>query len=117
MSSTPIDVQAGIARIGDAEIWKEIVHDYIEVVEGLICEIGSSIRNQDALKLRQDAHAIKGSSLELQAGGMADLAAELEMMGRESRLDGSQEKYGQIQEEFRSLINFLSTTEGISVSG
>ena len=114
MEQTPLDVAGGIERLGDAEIWQEIVQDYIDVCEGLITEIGNSIAAGDAQKLRQDSHAVKGSSAELLASRMASLSADLEHMGRENQLDGAERKFSELREEFARLVDFVRDA---SISG
>ena len=108
MLKTPIDIDAGIERIGDAENWREIIEDYFQVVEGLIRELHVSISKGDAQKMRQDAHAIKGSSLELLAGGMAEISAKLEAQGRNGEIEGSLELLQDLEREFCELRGFIS---------
>ncbi len=107
LSEVPIDIAGGVSRIGDREIWEEIVHDYIQVVEGLMTEVESAIEREDSVKLRQDAHAIKGSSLELMVHHMSRLAAELEQLGKDGKLEGSADLFRELRTEFSSVREFL----------
>jgi histidine phosphotransfer protein HptB len=75
-----------------ADFINELVQAYFDETPQLLAKLQQALANQDCDAFRQAAHSIKSTSNSFGALEFGILAKELEMMGREGRLDGAPEK-------------------------
>ena len=75
-----------------ADYLPELVEAYFEETPQLLSKLQDALTKLDCDAFRQAAHSIKSTSNSFGALKFGMLAKELEMMGRESRLDGAPEK-------------------------
>lgn len=75
----------------------ELVDNYCQDASQLMSELVQAQQNGDALAFTRLAHSIKSTSLTFGALEFGSLAKELEILGREGRLDESLEKVQQLQ--------------------
>lgn len=81
--STPIRLERiHEMTAGDPEFLREIVDMYIEDADGILGELGGALSRRDPERLRFHAHRLKGSSLNMGVGRMAELAKALEDFGK-----------------------------------
>jgi HPt (histidine-containing phosphotransfer) domain-containing protein len=72
-----------------ADYINELVQAYFEETPQLLSKLQQALAKQDCEAFRQAAHSIKSTSNSFGALQYGTLAKELEMMGREARLDGA----------------------------
>jgi HPt (histidine-containing phosphotransfer) domain-containing protein len=70
-----------------ADFISELVQAYFDETPQLLAKLQQALARQDCESLRQAAHSIKSTSNSFGALQFGALAKELEMMGREARLD------------------------------
>ena len=75
-----------------ADYINELVQAYFEETPQLLSKLQQALARQDCDAFRQAAHSIKSTSNSFGALQFGALAKELEMMGREARLDGASGK-------------------------
>jgi HPt (histidine-containing phosphotransfer) domain-containing protein len=75
-----------------ADYINELVQAYFEETPQLLSKLQQALSKQDCDAFRQAAHSIKSTSNSFGALEFGTLAKELEMMGREARLDGAPAK-------------------------
>ncbi len=91
---------------GDQEFVKEIIRMYLNQLPELITAIKESVSKGNSENLRLNAHSLKGASLNIGAGMMADICKFLEECGKNSDMNGVREKIKQLDE-----INIITTRE------
>jgi len=72
-----------------ADYINELVQAYCEETPQLLSKLQDALAKQDSEAFRQAAHSIKSTSNSFGALKLGALAKELEMMGREAKLDGA----------------------------
>jgi len=70
----------------------ELVQAYFEETPQLLSKLQQALTKQDCEAFRQAAHSIKSTSNSFGALEFGELAKELEMLGREARLEGASGK-------------------------
>lgn len=75
-----------------ADFVKELLDTYFEETPQLISKLEDSFSKKDCDAFRIAAHSIKSTSNSFGALNLGSMAKELEMMGRESNLDGAKAK-------------------------
>ena len=92
------------------ELREDMEDEFGEVIEAFLDEIPAwletmkeALSGGDAERLFQTAHALKSSSGYMGAPVMQQLAAQLERMGREGKIDGCEPFLAELIEEFEAL--------------
>jgi HPt (histidine-containing phosphotransfer) domain-containing protein len=75
-----------------ADFIGELIATYFEEIPQLLSKLQQALEKQDCEGFRQAAHSIKSTSNSFGALEFGALAKDLEMMGREGKLDGAAEK-------------------------
>ena len=70
-------------------VLEELCRDYIVEARATLAQLREAISQQNALRLQDRAHYLKGSSMMLGARELASACAALETMGRSSNLTGA----------------------------
>ena len=70
------------AMAGDPDGFTELYRDYLADAWLALRILGDAVRQQQSEEVRVKAHHLKGSSMVLGAGGVAQCASALEEMGR-----------------------------------
>jgi HPt (histidine-containing phosphotransfer) domain-containing protein len=90
----------------------ELVQAYFDETPQLLIKLQTALASKDCDGFRQAAHSIKSTSNSFGALEFGALAKELEMMGRESKLDGASMKveslvmgYETVHKALRELCN------------
>ena len=92
---------------GDEEILAEVIDSYLEEAPPRIRAIASSVAAQDAVALRNSAHALKSLSLTMGANALAQLCGELEAMGRVGTTASARELVEQLDPEYQRVLSIL----------
>ncbi len=88
---------------GDAETWNEILALFLEHAPKQMATLKQALDTNDAARLEQQAHTIKGAAANVGAGRMRDCAARLEDAGREQKLENATETFGELEDEFERV--------------
>jgi HPt (histidine-containing phosphotransfer) domain-containing protein len=75
-----------------ADFIQELVQAYFEETPQLLSNLQQALAKQDCEAFRHAAHSIKSTSNSFGALNFGAEAKELEMMGREGKLEGASEK-------------------------
>lgn len=105
-----LEIVGGMPRIA-----RELVRLYRQNCPELVEKIRRAAEAGDAAGLKESAHALKGMSLNLSAGPVADVSLRLERMGRAEELSRSAETLEALERELARLRDeldiFLETLE------
>jgi HPt (histidine-containing phosphotransfer) domain-containing protein len=85
-----------VEMVGDDFIG-ELLDTYLEDTPMLIGEMRQSLSQGNAPAFQRAAHSLKSSSASFGAVALADLARELEYLGRAGQLDGAAPKLEQLE--------------------
>jgi len=95
-----------------ADFINELVQAYFEETPPLLSKLKLALASQDCEEFRRTAHSIKSTSNSFGAQGLGALAKELELMGRETRLEGAagkvetlEKEYGMVQKQLEELCH------------
>jgi HPt (histidine-containing phosphotransfer) domain-containing protein len=103
---------------GDRALFKDIVRIFLEETPNLISALGAGVESGSADSVERTAHAIKGSCAMISAKRLERLAHELELMGRNGRLNGAEALYQSVLESFTLLKGIMaSLLEEMGLSG
>ncbi len=91
---------------GDAELEKELFVEFISSTEVLIAQMKDAIEGMDNNVWRENAHAIKGVSMNLGAEKLGQLASTAQD-NHEDTADNKQQLINQIISEFALVKTFL----------
>jgi HPt (histidine-containing phosphotransfer) domain-containing protein len=83
-----------------ADYISELVQAYFEETPALLSKLKQALASQDCEEFRRSAHSIKSTSNSFGALGFGALAKELEMLGREARLEGAAGKVERLEQEY-----------------
>jgi HPt (histidine-containing phosphotransfer) domain-containing protein len=96
------------AADGDEEFLKQLVEVFLDDTAARVRELSEALRAGDGRALGRTAHQLKGSSANVGAMQLFDLARTLEKMGTGNQLSGAQEVMAGIEAEYRRVKNELS---------
>ncbi len=103
------DAQALLARVGgDRQLLAELIQLFEPDARKLLGQIRDAVRKQDALALRQSAHALKGAVANFAAKAAYDAAFALESMAREGQLAPAAETADALAAEVAHLQTALA---------
>ena len=88
---------------GDESLLQEVTDILLEETPKLVARLRKAVETADAETLETTAHSLKGE-LSYLGSSAADLARELEKMGREKKLDRAAEALTAFEEETRCLM-------------
>jgi HPt (histidine-containing phosphotransfer) domain-containing protein len=112
MPPTEIDTTTfeELKQMSGADFIGELIDTYLEDAPQLIKNMKSSLTTNDAEVFRRAAHSFKSNSATFGANRLSMLAKELEVLGKENklneiggRLDSLEEVYGIVAKELKEL--------------
>ena len=92
---------------GDDELLEECLEDFVGDYPEMLESIKDAIDAGDPAALNESAHAFKGTLKYLAAGEAADVAFQLERMGKDENLDGADETYRLLVEACERMKGFI----------
>jgi signal transduction histidine kinase/DNA-binding response OmpR family regulator len=102
------DQAATLRRIdGDRELLQEIVPLFQEACAEMLDDIDHALEKQDAVRLRQSAHTLKGEASNFGATATVAAATQLEMMGRDEDFTRAHAAYADLENALARLIPAL----------
>ena len=109
-SKAPMEYERALEEFeGDEEFLMEVLEGFIENVKSQIKIIRQAISDGDAEIVRREGHSIKGGAGNLTAGKLADIAFELEKIGRSGALKEGSDVLKKLEQEFFRLEHFAKT--------
>ena len=90
-----------------ADFIGELVGTYFEETPQLLSKLQHAFEKQDCEAFRQAAHSIKSTSNSFGALQFGSQARELELMGREGKLDGAAGKVGALVADYSMVKKML----------
>jgi histidine phosphotransfer protein HptB len=90
-----------------ADFIGELVDTYLQDSPEMLRQMRQSLESQDADTFRRAAHSLKSNSANFGAMQLSAMARELEMMGRENRLDQAGETLARAETEFARVEQAL----------
>ncbi len=104
-----IDLEVGAKYIpGGPEVVRETAKLLLDECPRLTTQMREAIQQGDATSLKRAAHTLKSSAQTFGAKRVMELAAEMETMGREQRLDDAEATAEKLQIEVDNLIATVS---------
>ncbi len=92
---------------GDARLRMIVAQAAVEEIPHLLSALHQAVTNEDAMALRLAAHTCKGSVRYFGTNPAFDHAYQLEMMGREGKLQGAREVLAVLEQELGRLEQVL----------
>jgi HPt (histidine-containing phosphotransfer) domain-containing protein len=84
---------------GMEDLLEEMLRLFLEESGSMMAEVASAVAGGDPEQIRKSAHSLKGAFLTIAAGRGADLALELENLGREGRVEDAGDVMDRLNEE------------------
>ena len=85
----------------------ELIDTFLEDAPKMIAEIKSGLATNNAETFRRAAHSMKSNAATFGAGQLAALAKELEMLGKENKLNETGNRLATLEEAYESVQNEL----------
>lgn len=90
-----------------ADYIDELLQAYFEETPQMLTDLQQALEKQDCETFRRAAHSIKSTSNSFGALQLGAQAKELEMMGREGKLEGAAAKVKALQENYQMVKKAL----------
>ena len=105
----PVNFEAALHRFeGDRDFMMVMLKEYKDHLPGRLDEIREAAQDADASRLSRLAHNLKGVSLNFNADVVADIALELEEMGKREDLTNALVLVTQLVAEVHRLEEYLA---------
>lgn len=91
-----------LKQISGEDFINELIDTFLEDAPNMIAEIKSALANNDADTFRRAAHSMKSNAATFGANELADLAKELEMLGKDNKLNETGDKLKSMEEAYAS---------------
>jgi CheY-like chemotaxis protein/HPt (histidine-containing phosphotransfer) domain-containing protein len=99
-----VDREALLDRVaGDMDLLRDVVDLFMDDSQRLFDRISEAVTVKDADELERAAHALKGSVLNFEARTVADIARNLETMGRNRDLAQAESEVVELEKQIRAL--------------
>lgn len=92
---------------GDEELLREVAQLFLQEYPSLLCQLEEAVAHDDAGRVMETAHTMKGSLATLGAEAGTQIALQLETMGRHRTLTGSRETCRALVAQLCELHNEL----------
>ena len=107
-SAGPIDLAEVMEIIdGDKELLIECFDEFLSDIPQTLAEIQSAIEQKNALSLDEAAHKLKGSLRYMAAAQAADVAYQLEIMGKEKNLESADDTFKTLSYQCEKVKEYM----------
>ena len=104
----PIDMEEIMEILdGDKELLIECFDEFLSSMSQTLAEIQSAIEQENASNLDESAHRLKGSLKYIAAGTAADVAYQLETLGKQKNLSQANSIFPSLCEECEKVKDFM----------
>lgn len=90
-----------LLEVGDAEFLQDLFETYMEDAHEKLAGISKAINEHDAQAMGRLAHTFKGSSGNVGAGALSQVAEKLQHLGYSDQLEGAQQLTDQLNELYQ----------------
>jgi two-component system, sensor histidine kinase and response regulator len=94
---------------GDPDFERELIDTFLADNEQHLLALESALRELNAEMFKREAHTIKGSSANMGAKGMREIASRLEQIGASGELDPAFQVLASMKSEFEQVCNFFES--------
>lgn len=103
-----VDISAlqDLKEIMESE-FETLINTFVADSTAKVGELAAAIGSRDADSLRKVAHSLKGSSSNICAGELSELARQLEFLGKNGTTDGADAILEQLKSEFELVKSIL----------
>ncbi|MBO4901133.1 MAG: response regulator [Lachnospiraceae bacterium] len=109
-----IEVNVGVDASGGVELYKSVLHDYMETIEPYSARIEGFYNERDLDNYRIQVHALKSTSRMAGASRVSELARELERAADTGNLEFIQENTAELLRLYRELRDPLKAVFGVA---
>ncbi len=103
-----IDKDELLERVdGEKEFLAELIEIFINDIPEQLAEIQNAVDNRNSEELEKSAHKLKGAISNFAEKTAFKTALQLEMMGRNNKLDRVEEAYNTLTKDVECLTNAL----------
>jgi HPt (histidine-containing phosphotransfer) domain-containing protein len=102
--------------LGGAEFVIEVGDVFLAEAPALIANLRSSLQSHDTEELRRAAHTLKSNGATLGANAFENLCRTVEQHAKDGRLDGVSQLVDQVEEEYRTVQEALTSLRSEPVS-
>ncbi len=88
--------------------YETLVNTFIADTQNKLVEIAEVIHQEDPENLRKIAHSLKGSSSNVCALKLSEVARQLESMGKEGNISGASTLLVELEDEFTVVSGILT---------
>ena len=96
-----------LKQMSGEDFINELIDTFLEDAPNMIAEIKSALESNDADAFRRAAHSMKSNAATFGADQLAELAKELEMLGKEHKLNETGDKLKSMEEAYESAKDEL----------
>jgi two-component system, sensor histidine kinase and response regulator len=108
----PIDLTAALRTVdGDAELLVELTETFRQDYPTHLAALQEAFAQHNASQLERSAHSLKGAVAVLGATTAYTIAAELEAMGQDIRLDGASTLIEELESELARIVAFFAESD------
>ncbi len=112
-----IDWSELMERMGNDEgLIKDVIDVWLVETPIRILALGEAVKAVKVEEISLHAHAIKGSAATISAKSLAQAAFQLEIAGKEGKLENAEIIFANIQTEFEKLKSFLSQSNWVETA-
>ncbi|WNJ18861.1 Hpt domain-containing protein [Pontibacter sp. G13] len=94
---------------GDKELIVDLVDTLIDSNPDLIDQLNKALETGDAKGVRDSAHTLKSSNLQLGATDFADMCQKMEYLGKSNQLNEAATLFPSLKEEYGEVISALES--------
>ena len=91
-----------LKQMAGADFIGELIDTFLDDAPQLIQQLQSALAANDAESFRRAAHSLKSNAASFGASHVSGLAKELEMLGRENKLDEVGDRLKVLEEAYRA---------------
>jgi len=92
-----------LKQMSGADFINELIDTFLEDAPTMIAEIKSGLSTNNADIFRRAAHSLKSNAATFGASQLAALAKELEMLGKENKLNETGDRLKALEEAYESV--------------
>jgi signal transduction histidine kinase/CheY-like chemotaxis protein len=107
VDSSVFDELSKLQKPGAPNIVEKVIYLYLENSRELKDKLHDAVNNANAALVRESAHALKSSSANVGANGLADLCKHLEIMGRQDNLSDAPTIHERFEREYARVVAAL----------
>ena len=102
-----LDIIASLQPPGSENILRKVISLYLDSSPALMKSIREAVEGTDFDALHRAAHTLKSSSAYLGALAFSGMCKDLEMMGRDKKLEGARDRLSTLEHEYERVREAL----------